>query len=223
MAIGRESQRVAKRAVILGTIAFRSSLEVSDHPRVVEISQQLLPWLDKVGCGDDLDEIERELLATPLGQLGESLMADANWAGEAATIYCWMLNLVGPLDDERPADPSNLLEVLSILKPGATEILKSAVLRDSEEIQELCLKFVLIRSMLQEARVGLPGSDFIRRANLQRLNEVGLVATENAIMRASKVVDRMTPQDRTALAGSYFVRDHAALWFLSDRPRYFAT
>lgn len=221
MATGREPQRVAKRALILGAIAFRSSLEVTDHLRAVELSLQMLPWLSEVGCEDELDPIERELLATPLGQLSDSQRIDANWAGEAATFFCWTLNLVEPPEAASPANQSRLPRVLSILKTEAVEILQSASLRKSAEIQDMCGQFVLIRSILQETRIGPPANDLIRRANLQRLNEVGLVVTGDATKRASETVTRMTPQERNRAAGLYVVRDHAALWFFSNRPIYF--
>ena len=221
MATGPQPQRVAKRALILGAIAFRSSLEVTNHPRVVEISQKLMPWLHELACEDELDPIERELLTTPLGQLNDSQRIDANWAGEAATFFCWTLNLLGPLEAARPADQSRLPSVLFILKPGANDILQSASLREITEIQDLCREYVLIRSILQETRFGTPVSDIIRRTNLQRLADVGLDVTEDAVKRASETVARMTPEERSRSAGLYFVRDHAALWFFRDRPNYF--
>src|ERR1035437_2094201 len=131
MGIGREPQQVAKRAVILGAIAFRSSLEVTDHPRVFEISKRLLPWLKEVDCDDELDPIERTLLVTPLGQLSDSQRIDARWAGESATLFCWMLKLVGPLDPAQPADQTVLPDLLSILRPGAMHIVRSASLREA--------------------------------------------------------------------------------------------
>jgi hypothetical protein len=188
---------------------------------VVELSHRLLPWLCDLGCDDEIDPIERELLETPRGRLSDSQRIDANWAGEAATIFCWALNLVGPMKEANPADQSVLPDVLSILKPEAAAIVRSASLRDSGEIEDMCLQFVMIRSILQEMRVGLAGSDIIRRLNVQRLNEVGVVLTEDAAKRASETVAGMTPLERDQAAGLYFVRDHAALWLLSDRPRYF--
>ncbi len=163
MVTGRAPQQVAKRAIVLGVISFRSSLEVTDHPRVVEISQSMLPWLSDMGCDDELDPIERELLATPLGHLSNSQKADAQWAGEAAAFYCWMLNLAEPLDAATPADQSSLPSELSILRTEALETLRSASLREIAEIQDVCRHVVLVRSMLQEARVGLPASDVVRR------------------------------------------------------------
>ncbi len=75
--------------------------------------------------------------------------------------------------------------------------------------------------MLMESRIGPPQRDIIRRANLQRLSHVGVVVTDDAIRRASEAANGMTPQERSQVAGLYFVRDHAALWFLSDCSSYF--
>jgi len=207
--------------LILGAVAFRASLEETSHPRVVEITHRLLPWLCDLGCDDEIDPIERELLETPRGQLSDSQWIDANWAGEAATIFCWALNLVGGLNEVNPADQSVLPDLLCILKPEAAAIIQSASLRDSAEIEDMCRQIVMIRSVLQEMRVGLPGSDVIRRLNVQRLSEAGIVVTEDAAKRASAIVAGMTPQGRDQVAGLYFVRDHAALWLFSDRSKYF--
>jgi hypothetical protein len=221
MAVARTPQQVARRAVILSAISFRSSLEVTDHPRVNEICQRLLPWLIETDCEDEIDPIERELLQTPLRQLSGAQKTDANWSGEAAAFFCWTLNLSPPLKETQHADPSILTEILHILQPQASQIIRFASLRDRAEIEDTCRHFVLIRSMLQESRVQPPACDVIRRMHVRRLNQVGLAVTEDAVLRASESVNRMTPEDRHEMAGAYFVRDHAAFWFLSDRQRYF--
>ncbi len=137
MPSGREPQQVAKRALILGAVAFRASLEVTDHPCVIEVSQKLLPWLSDMGCEDALDPIERELLATPFGELSDSQKMDANWAaGEAAWFFCWMLDRAEPLDETKAADQSDLQNLLRILQPDAAEIIQLASLRNLAEIQE---------------------------------------------------------------------------------------
>lgn len=97
MLINREPATVARRALVLTVVAFRGSLEVTDHPRVIELSQRLVPWLDEIECRSELDPKERELLGTPLGQLSKSFLIDANWAGEAAAFFCWTLNCREPL------------------------------------------------------------------------------------------------------------------------------
>jgi hypothetical protein len=221
MVVKREPQQVARRALVLGAVAFRASLEVTDHPRVVELSQRLLPWLTEVGCENELDPIEREELATPLGQLSDSQRGDVNWAGEQAAFFGWMLTRVAPLPDEGPTDQTGLLQALCILKPEASAIVRSASLRDHAEIEDACQRFVLVRSILQESRVEPPARDIVRRVNLKKLEDVGVGVTQEAIARATDIVNRMTAQDRKRAAGAYFVRSHAALWFLSGRDTYF--
>jgi hypothetical protein len=221
MAIGRKPEQVAKRTLILGAMAFRSSLEVTNHPRVHEFSRRLLPWLNDIGCGDELDPIEREELETPLGRLSECQKKDVSWAGESAAFFRWMLKLGEPLDENSRAEQSDLPVALCILKPEASEILRTAALRNGTEIVNTCRQFVLILSMLRESRVGPPASDIIRRLCLKELSEVGAAATEDDVRRASEAVGRMTPQVRGQMVFPYFVRKHAALWFLGDRTSYF--
>ncbi|MGA2231535.1 MAG: DUF4272 domain-containing protein [Tepidisphaeraceae bacterium] len=217
MGSGRDPRQIARRAVILATISFRSSLELTAHPRVVEISGRLLPWLSVTGCDDEVDPIERDLLATSYGKLSDSQKIDAKWAGEGAAFFCWALNLREELEEAVPANPSNLPTLLGILKPQAHEIIESATLRDQKEIEDTCRQFVLIRSLLQEARVDSPASDIIRRVHVRKLHEVGLSVAEDGVKRAADAIGRMTPKDRANMAGAYFVRHHSALWFLSDR------
>src|SRR5262249_29615173 len=126
------------------------------------------------------------------------------------------------LPEASPADPSNLLAVIPILKAETSEILRSASLRENREIEDMCRQVVLIRSMLQESRVGdMPAiAEVVRRVHLQRLEDVGLDVSEDALKRATDTVGRMTPQERSRAAGYYFVRDHAALWLLSGRSYY---
>ncbi|HVJ80008.1 MAG TPA: DUF4272 domain-containing protein [Planctomycetia bacterium] len=217
MAAPRNSRQVAGRALILGAIAFRSSLEVTDHPRVAEISQRLLHWLEEMGCGEELDPLERELLATPFGQLSDGQTTDANWAGEAAAFFCWMLDLAPPLDETKLAVTDDLPVVHCILKPEAAEFLRSASLRDRAQIEETCRRFVLIQSLLRESRIEPPGRDIVRRLTVKKLEDVGLAVTEDAMSRAEEIVGRMTPPERSLAAGLYVVRVHAAMWCLSDR------
>lgn len=220
MAQCRSPQQIARRAVILGALAFRASLEVTDHPRTAAISQQLLPWLEQSGCAGNLDPIEREELATPLGDLSQSQLADVNWAGESATFFCWVLGRLPAVEDKRPAEQSFLFDILPILKQGASTFLESAAVRDPAEIEEACRRFVLIQSLLREARVPA-AREIIRRGQLQLLSNVGITADDASVNRAEDTVFAMTAEERARAAGLYIVRAHAGLWLFSDRPTYF--
>jgi hypothetical protein len=164
---------------------------------------------------------KREELATPLGQLSDSQMVDVRWAGEDAAFLCWMLKLTGELSETTPADPSTLPTFCSVLKPEAVQIISSASLRDQSEIEAICCQSVLILSMLRESRIGPPASEIIRRTHIEELNGAGLSVSEEDLARATGVFGRMTPQERAQVAGLYAHRHHVALWYLSDRARYF--
>jgi hypothetical protein len=219
--IRRTPLQVAQRTLVLGAIAFRASLEATNDPRVVQVSLQVVPWLNRLNCDNQLDPLERELLDTPVGQLSDSQKVDANWSGEAASFFGWTLSLSDPLPVMGVADQSALLNTLGILKPKACEVIRQAVLRDHQEIEDACQQIVLIRSLLQETRIDQPFRHVIRQVNLNRLAEAGLTTTEEGVSRASKIVDTMTPEERKRAVGSYFVRDHAAFWLFSDRHTYF--
>jgi hypothetical protein len=206
---------------VLGSLAFRASLEVTSHPRVLEFSKELLPWLRRIGCADELDPIEEEELATPLGGLSRSQKADLNWAGDGAMFFCWMLKLVGPLEDAALSDHCQLTTLLSLLRPEAVEIISSAQLRDYQEIRDRCRHFILVQSLLRERRIENPGRDIVRRLTVEQLAEVGVAVTNDALMRAAETVVHMTPEEIGRAAGLYFVRAHAAFWFLSGRKTYF--
>jgi hypothetical protein len=219
--IERKPRQIAKRAIVLGTLAFRASLEVTDHPRVLEISKQLLPWLHRIGCADELDPIEERELATPPGGLGNSEKIDVNWASEAAMFFCWMLNLVESLEDAALTDHRQLTTLLSLLRPEALDIVRSAQLREADDIRDNCWHSILVQSLLRERRIESPGRDILRRITLQQLTELGLVVTDEALARASETVGRMTPDEVKCAAGLYSVRAHAAKWHLCGRRTYF--
>ena len=222
MESGRTPQQVAKRALICGALAARASFERSDHPRAIALTTRLLPWLEEMSCADELDPIERRELETPRGKLSDSEKIDVNWAGEAAALYSWMLQLAQPLDGLRCADQSKLPGLLKILKPEGADFVRSALLRPRGEIESAYRHFVLIQSIMRESRIDRSGAEIIRRVSLQKLLDVGIQVTAEAINIASEAVGRMTAEDRRRMAGAYFIRVHAASWFFSDRDKYYA-
>jgi len=219
--ITREPQQVARRAIVLGAIAMRGSLEITNHPRTFEAAARLLPWLGDVGCDAEIDPIEREELATPLGGLSPSQKADVNWAGEAAAFFCWTIGLGPALDCANSADQSAVIRTLRILHGDALELQRGTTFRPASELADACRQFVLIRSTLQQSRVSSPGKDIIVQVAKKTLSEVGIVVTEEDIGRAAATVASMTAPEQSRAAGIYFVRAHAALWLFNGSRSYF--
>ena len=78
----RTGREVAGQAIIYGTLGFRASLEVTDHTRSVDLCSRLLPWLEELGLGPQIELFRREILTTAHGKLPQDSMREAYWRGE---------------------------------------------------------------------------------------------------------------------------------------------
>ncbi len=222
--------QVTQRALILGTLSARASCEVTEGTRAARIADGLLPWLENTGAGEAIDPIERDLLNTPHGRLGPSLRMDANAAGEAAAVLCWTLEIL-----EKPpifawADQAQVIKVLSIGRPEANDLLKSPELRARAELAEFCKQVRLMLVLLRERRAQEKGLDeaacakleaFGRKRVTQGLAAAGLELGESDWEAAKRILAEAGREQRNAMAGAYFVRDHAIDWLLDSRATYF--
>ncbi len=206
----------------MGAVAMRASLEVTTHPRVVEISGHLLPWLSSLGIMRELDPIESELLATAYGQLEPEQRTDANWAGEGAAICCWALGIADRPPLCEPADHNDIVERLKVLHPEAKLILEMESLRPISELQTYVVEVVLIRSQLQQLRDEGIGRSVLEKIARAKLVELGLGSLGAKMGRVAQIVAGMSSEERKRSAGLYFVRELAATWIFDSRERYFA-
>jgi hypothetical protein len=155
----RTAREVAARALIFGTLNFRASLEVTEHPRTVELCSRLLPWLLQQPIGVPIEDSHREILQCPRGSLAPDFESEATARGECALVLGWCIQLFDTPDRVSRADPGLLLRNLRILQPDASQVLAGATLRPQVEIDEyfaFCLEvrhqFRLLKAS-PEARV----------------------------------------------------------------------
>ena len=225
--ITRQLWQITQRAIVLGAMAMRGSLEATDHPRAAEAAARLLPWLREVDCDAEIDPIERAELMTPLGGLSPSERIDVNWASEGAAFFCWTLGLGDPLDCASPADQSAVISTLRILHADALELERAATVRATRELEEACRQFVVIRSILQQGRISSLANtaalaeEVIAKLAVRRLAEVGIAVGDNDIARATATVSTLTLQEQSRASGFYFVREHAALWLFNESRTFF--
>ncbi len=119
----RTPSEILRRAIVMTSVAFRASLEVSVHARCEELCGRLLPWLEEHGMAGEIDTTERELLATPFGQLDKSQQVDANWSGEGANIMCWALGLQSRPHYHEHVDYTHWFNQLGILRNDPLKVL----------------------------------------------------------------------------------------------------
>jgi hypothetical protein len=70
-------------------------------------------------------------------------------------------------------------------------------------------------------RIESPAKEIVRYVNVQRLNEAGIIATRGDEKSASEIIASMSDEERRRAAGLCFIREHAALWFFSNRSTFF--
>jgi hypothetical protein len=211
--MNRTAREVAARAIVLGALGVRASFEVTKHPRSRELCSQLLPWLEQVGLGPQIEEFHREILETPHGDLPRDSETEAVWRGEAAALFGWAIELFDKPDVVNSIDPGLLLRNLSILRPTATEILSSARLRSRDEIDDYCAYCMAVRHQHQLASLEGDGQAVLSSIHQARVTELGV---NEAYRRLNGVELEASTLASTVphLRGLYVVRAMAAEWLL---------
>lgn len=213
----RTAVQVAERAMVMGAVALRSSLENTNHPRSSEIMSGIPSWLEELGLTEAVDPLERAILLAPPGQLDRDQLADANWAGEGAAFFCWALGLGEQPPWLQHADQQTVINSLRVMRPEAGEHLRDPALRCVEAVQVFCKQVLLIRlEFLPE--IARP----LKRKMLQReLAGYGIEVGNVDVEEANRFVGSMTAEQRPPLYAPYLARDVAASWLLSSRSSYF--
>jgi hypothetical protein len=203
------------------TMAFRASLEVTDHSRSEEIASRLFGWLRVQDLASKLDPIERETLESPYGTLHKSQLTDATLASEGASICSWAVAKASPPPESEPSDASELVTTWSILR-DARESITNATLRPWEEIRTWCANVLLIRSELQQIRVD-DESVKTKLAHIRdnTMDQLGLFAGSETRSRCRHFAATLPPEKRREVGGIYFVREVACSWLFDGRSQYF--
>lgn len=219
----RSPPEVAARTLIMGSLSFRASLEVTEHPRCEEICSRLLPWLQGLMIDQQIDPIEREILATPYRQLSSEQRNDAYWAGEGAAIYSWTLGLApAPPPSAVNADHQSTVDRLRILYPEAREVLENAKLLASDEVPAYCRLVAATLSEMRQRRVTEKDRTILKEFQSERSAALGLYLTYEDEAQARIFLDSLSAHELQSCAGLYFVRYLATRWLFDSRPHFFA-
>lgn len=220
----RTAQQVAERAIVMATLAFRSSLDITDHPRSVELANCLLGWLERHRLTAALGPTEREILAAPRGALNRTQMAEAVWSAEGACLLTWALGLGDPLPALEPADARPLVQSLRIVQNDVAQVIGQAVLRPAGDIERYCVEILLTLGELRMDRLSDSSAQTtLRGIEMGRLADLGLSASDESASRVRDFVDALTAEQKRSIAGIQFVRSIAACWLCGRRETYYST
>ncbi|MGV3605841.1 MAG: hypothetical protein ACO1RA_05495 [Planctomycetaceae bacterium] len=211
----RSSREVAIQSIIFGTLGFRASLEVTVHPRSESLCSQLLPWLEELNLGDQVEEFHREILETPLRKLPRESQTEAYWRGEAASFLGWAIQLCDKPDRVQPVNPGMLVDCLRILQPNARDLISSAILRADHEIADYCTFCLSVRHHLQLSSLDSDGQIVLKRIHHAKLSNLGL----NDNLDRQREIESYAAELASSVPhvkGLHVVRALAAEWLLGE-------
>jgi hypothetical protein len=212
----RTNSEIAARAMIYGVVGFRASLEVTVHARTVEICSRLLPWLEELGIGPQIESVHREILECPHGSLPSDLKPEAYWRGESAELLGWSIQLFEKPDRRTPVNPNLLLSNLKILRPEARDLLHGAALRPMQDVFDFCGFRMEVTHQFRLLRMKPDDQVIFESIHQKVLQEKGLneIATRRQDFQEEASVLASTESGLSAL---YVVRSLAAEWLLAEK------
>ena len=208
----RTGREVAAQTIICGALGFRASLEVTEHIRATELCSQLLPWLEQLGLGAQINAFHREILGSSRGDLPRESQTEAFWRGESTSLLAWAIQLLDKPNPTTSIDPSLLVTNLRILQPTAGEILSSAALRSQTEIEDYCAYCLTVRHHFQLAILPADAQATLSRIHQTKLAELGLGQAYHRLKEideAAALASKMS-----SVKGLYVIRALTAEWLL---------
>lgn len=128
--------RAARRALVMSALVCRGSIEGgAGHSEAESLYSNVLSWLARLKLEADLEPFECEVLNRPLGTLDSTQVIRATWAVEGLAVLAWALNHLDFPEYDDKVDPYTVTESLCFLSEGAAELVQSARLRTTAELE----------------------------------------------------------------------------------------
>lgn len=126
--------RVARRALVLATIACRGILENDKaDPGSSEFWQRVSAWWGTLRLDAELEDEEAKLLRAPFGSADRQIAVNAGWRSESLAVLAWALRRAELPDHDVEADPAAVATSLGFLERDT--VLESPTLRSAEELE----------------------------------------------------------------------------------------
>lgn len=144
--------RVARRALALCAVACRSQLEPhAGDAEARAIHDSVRAWLAAARVDAEMEDAERRIVATPLGQLSREDALTAGWCGEGAATLAWGLGRWQLPAIDVPVDAADVAMQLDWLGDDPLAFCESARLRARTDVVQLA-------EMLEVAQWRLDGA-----------------------------------------------------------------
>jgi hypothetical protein len=146
---GPEPQRVAARAIAMSVVTCRGFIE-HDAVKAAEFWARTQQWFDALGIYGELEEWEREAVATPLGALEPHLHAKCQWLCEGLVVLAWALNRHKLPRHDAQVVAADVSRSVGFLEPRGSTVLARPTLRSAAEITKEAQEAFTVHWRLRE-------------------------------------------------------------------------
>lgn len=216
------ADRVAARAQVLITVAYRGILESSaGDPGAVAAHQKCIEWCERVGLRTEFEPDEWALLTTPLGELPRAQHAAATWRSESAACLAWALRWSDLPDYETPVDGAALSSDIGLFAGDAAERRGGAELRPRAALERLLDTYLAAHWRLREFSLRGEAIDFAQFAEQcawtdMRIDELRLADGDLSI--GGVPLAAATAEARQMCTSIVMERHRAAEWLQGQHP-----
>ncbi len=130
-------EKIAKRAMVLSTLVCRGFIDTEKDPSSMELQKMLLPWLEEMDAAEELEEHEREVLLTSLGELKMQVHLNLVWVVEALATLAWALKRTELPVDDALSDPQAVVQKLYFLSTHAKKLFDQELQEEAVLEEEL--------------------------------------------------------------------------------------
>jgi hypothetical protein len=192
---------------------------VERESQAAGLVQRARDWVKACALDAELEDDERRLLATPLGEAQPQAAVNASWRSEGLCVLAWALaTLEMPAHDEQ-VDPAEVSRSLGFLSdsPPARE------LRSNAELEWMHRRLLGIHWRFREFQLRRSSMDFVAFSKENWFNTFDITAIPVAErdLAIKRVPIAKAPFDHISACQSIAMERHQAIeWLLGSDPIY---
>jgi hypothetical protein len=218
------AERVAARALALAAVAGRGVLELEDDKELAETRRlRLCDWLTLGGIVDELEESEDLLIRTPVGDLDERRMIDANWRCEGALVLAWSLRRAELIAPDEDCDSGEVADQLGFFRPRFDTALARPTLRERAEIAHWTDTYLTIHWRLRQFTIDpqpIDFADWVAHKNWGPLTLADVALVEGDLCIQGQRLDCVPEDWRHHMLSIAQERHQAFNWLMGVAPIY---
>jgi hypothetical protein len=219
-----DAARVAARALVLASVAARGVLERGEDRRSAEDRRRnMCVWLDALGLGQEIEQIEDALVRTAVGQLDQPSAINAAWRSEGMAVLAWALERADLSRYDEEGGSYETAAKLGFCMQRSQTVLARPSLRPLPEFLQGAKTYLTVHWRLREYASHPDVIDFKRyvsRATWDLLSLADVALVEGDLAIRGERIDRV-PEDWRELTRSIVRERHKAFnWLLGFAPIY---